>query len=147
MERTARRWAPVSAFVLDCSIAAAWLFEDEASTRTDSLLESLRDESALVPNFWHLEVANVLKQAEKRGRITASQIVARLELLANLPIVTDTETSPRAFREILSLARSHDLTAYDAAYLELAIRHAIPLATQDKALIRAAKDLAVKTLP
>jgi predicted nucleic acid-binding protein len=137
----------MSAFVLDCSIAAAWLFADEARPETDNLLEHLRDhgaddgagDGALVPNLWHLEVANVLLQAEKRGRITAAQIAARLELLASLPIVTDGETGPRAFREILTLARAHTLTTHDAAYLELAIRRGVPLATQDKALVRAAK--------
>ncbi len=130
----------MSAFVLDCSIAAAWLFEDEASLYTDTLLEELPNMGAIVPNLWHLELGNVLIQAERRGRITASQISARLELLNNLPIVTDTETDSRAFREILSLARTEALTTYDAAYLELAIRNGIPLATLDKALIRAAKN-------
>ncbi len=134
-------------FVLDCSIAAAWLFEDEAHPDTDNLLELLREEGALVPNLWHLEVANVLVQAEKRQRITMAQISVRLELLANLPIVTDTETGPRAFREILTLARKENLSSYDAAYLELAVRRGLPLATKDKALIRAAKSSEIKTLP
>ena len=137
----------MKAFVLDCSIAAAWLFEDEARPETDDLLEQLRDGGALVPNLWHLEVGNVLVQAEKRGRINVAQISARLDLLASLPIVTDAETSPRAFREILSLARSEALTTYDAAYLELALRRGVPLATQDKALVRAAKAAKVETLP
>ena len=137
----------MSTFVLDCSIAAAWLFEDEASPETDNLLERLREDGALVPTLWHLEVGNVLIQAEKRGRLTAAQISVRLELLANLPIVTDTETSPRAFREILTLARSQALTTYDAAYLELAIRCGVPLATQDKSCVRAAKAANLKTLP
>jgi predicted nucleic acid-binding protein len=132
----------VSAFVLDCSIAAAWLFADEARPETDNLLDILAEHGALVPNLWHLEVANVLIQAERRG-----QISTRLELLANLPIITDTETSPRAFREILTLARSQTLTTYDASYLELAIRRGIPLATQDKALVRAANAAQVATLP
>ncbi|MBT3534462.1 MAG: type II toxin-antitoxin system VapC family toxin [Rhodospirillaceae bacterium] len=137
----------MSAFVLDCSIAAAWLFEDEARPETDNLLEILASDGALVPNLWHLEVGNVLVQAEKRGRITAAQISTRLELLSSLPIDTDTETGPRAFREILTLARAQTLTTYDAAYLELAIRRGIPLATQDKALVRAAKAAEVRTFP
>lgn len=137
----------MTAFVLDCSIAAAWLFEDEARPETDILLAHLKDDSASVPNLWHLEVSNVLIQAEKRGRITATQIAARLELLSSLPIITDTETAPRTFREIITLARSQKLTTYDAAYLELAIRQGVPLATQDKALIRAANAAQVETLP
>ena len=86
-------------------------------------------------------------QAEKRGRISAPQITARLALLTDLPLTTDTETAPRAFREILTLARSHKLTTCDAAYLELAIRRGVPLATRDKALIRAANAAEVQTLP
>ena len=137
----------MTAFVLDCSIAAAWLFEDEASPETDNLLAHLKDGGASVPNLWHLEVSNVLIQAEKRGRITAPQIAARLQLLASLPITTDTETAPRSFREIMTLARAQKLTCYDAAYLELAIHQEVPLATRDKALIRAANAVQVRTLP
>lgn len=137
----------MTVFVLDCSIAAAWLFEDKASPKSDKLLEQLREGGAIVPNLWHLEVGNVLIQAEKRGRITAAQIAVRLELLGNLPISTDTETSPRAFREILILGRLQALTTYDAAYLELAIRRGVPLATQNKALVQAATAKQVETLP
>ncbi|NNE63115.1 MAG: type II toxin-antitoxin system VapC family toxin [Gammaproteobacteria bacterium] len=137
----------MSAFVLDCSIAAAWLFEDEKTPATDKLLGQLCDDSAIVPNLWHLEIGNVLIQAERRGRITASQISTRLELVTNLPIETDTETDIRAFREIMTLARTQTLTTYDAAYLELAIRRGIPLATLDKALIRAATQASVETIP
>ena len=137
----------MTAFVLDCSIAAAWLFEDEASPETDNLLAYLKDGGASVPNLWHLEVSNVLIQAEKRGRITPAQIAARLELLGSLPIRTDIETALRTFREIITLARDQKLTTYDAAYLELAIRQGVPLATQDKALIRAAKTVEVEILP
>ena len=86
----------MTALVLDCSIAAAWLFADEADPETDHLLARIKDEGALVPNLWHLEVGNMLLQAEKKGRITASQINVRLALLADLPITTDTETAPRA---------------------------------------------------
>ena len=89
----------------------------------------------------------MLLQAEKRGRITASQINVRVALLADLPITTDTETAPRAFQEILTLAASQRLTTYDAAYLELAIRRRIPLATKDKALIRAADAIKIQALP
>lgn len=137
----------MTTFVLDCSIAAAWLFEDEASPETDSLLARLKEGGASVPNLWHLEVSNVLIQAEKRGRITPKQSATRLELLGHLPIATDPETAPRTFREIVTLARDQKLTTYDAAYLELALRKRIPLATQDKALTRAAHAVEVETLP
>jgi predicted nucleic acid-binding protein len=134
-------------FVLDCSIAVAWLFEDEATAQTDDLLAQLRDGCAFVPNLWQLELGNVLVQAERRERITAAQISACLELVARLPIVTDTETDSRAFREILILARTETITTYDAAYLELAIRRGVPLATQDSKLISAANRVEVQTLP
>ncbi len=139
----------MSTFVLDCSVALAWLFQDEAGPDTDQLLKELRDDdrNAIVPNLWRLELGNTLTQAERRGRITAAQLATALELVRGLPITTDAETDSRAFREILNLARTTSLTTYDASYLELAMRHGVPLATLDKALIRAARGVAVKTLP
>ena len=92
----------MTALVLDCSIAAAWLFADEADPETDHLLARIKDEGALVPNLWHLEVGNMLLQAEKKGRITASQINIRLALLADLPITTDTETAASAYKTTAS---------------------------------------------
>ena len=136
----------MSAFVLDCSVAAAWLFEDEANNLTNALLDTLKDTGAVVPSLWHLQLSNVLLQAEKRGRITAAQIAARIELVSSLPIDTDFESHTRALRETLSLARDHSLTPYDAAYLELAMRRGLPLATQDKALKRAARNVDVAGL-
>ncbi len=137
----------MNCFILDCSVAIAWLFEDEATPETEHLLEQLKDGAAHVPNLWRLELGNVLIQAEKRGRITAANITPCLELLVSLPIITDTETDDRAFREILSLAHTYDLTTYDAAYLELAIRRGIPLATLDKTLVAAARKTDVGILP
>jgi predicted nucleic acid-binding protein len=137
----------MSVFVLDCSIAVAWLFDDEAAPETDALLEQMKDSGALVPTLWRLELGNVLARAERRKRITATQIAAAIDLMDRLPIVTDTETDDRAFREILTLARTVGLTTYDAAYLELATRRGVQLATRDKTLIRAAHRLQVETLP
>lgn len=137
----------MSVFVLDCSIAVAWLFDDEASPETDALLDRLKDDGALVPGLWRLELGNVLAQAERRNHIAAAQVAAYLDLLERLPIVTDAETESRALREILTLARTENLTTYDAAYLELAMRRNMELATRDKALIQAARGVRVKTLP
>ena len=86
----------MNALVIDSSVALAWCFEDEASPTSDALLEQVRDEGAVVPGLWHLEVANGLLQAEKRGRITAADIAMRLELIAELPIATDNETTARS---------------------------------------------------
>ena len=137
----------MNAFVLDCSITVAWLFDDEVTPETDGLLDRLKDSGALVPALWRLELGNVLAQAEKHKRITATQMAKHLDLLDRLPIATDTETESRAFREILALARTEGLTTYDAAYLELAMRRGLELATRDKQLVRAARRLQVETLP
>lgn len=137
----------MTGFVLDCSIAMTWCFEDEATPATDALLEWVRDEGAIVPMLWHLEIGNVLLQAERRGRVTSADLSARLELIATLPITTDDETSSRALREVLALARTETLTTYDAAYLELAMRRGLPLATKDRPLQRAGKRVGIKVLP
>jgi len=129
----------VSALVIDSSAALSWCFEDEASPEWDVLFERVRDRGAVVPGLWHLEVANVLLLAERRGRIATGGVAMRLELIAQLPITTDNETTVRAWREILALARAEALTTHDATYLELAIRRGLPLLTKDEALIGAAK--------
>jgi len=130
-------------FVLDASIALAWCFADEATPKTLSLLNRLENEYAIVPEHWSLEVGNILVSAERRKRISFAKIKEFLTLLENLDIKTDFETTPRGFREIISLAYSEKLTTYDAAYLELAMRHGIPLATKDEELRIAAKRLGV----
>jgi predicted nucleic acid-binding protein len=132
--------------VVDSSVALTWCFEDEASPNTDALFERVRDDGAVVPALWHLELANVLLQAEKRGRIATSDVATRLELIAELPIAIDHEMAARAWREIITLARTEGLTTYDAAYLELAIRRGLPLATRDDALIGAARRIGVAIL-
>lgn len=133
-------------FVLDCSIAMAWCFEDEATEFTDSLLERLAEGSAKVPSIWFLEVANVLAISERKGRTNQAKITQFLQLLGDLPISVDAKTGDKAFTDILTLARTHRLTSYDAAYLELALREGLPLATLDEGLIRVAGNLGVATL-
>ena len=137
----------MSAFVLDCSVAVTWIFDDEATPETDALLDRLELDAAFVPGLWRLELGNVLVRAERRKRIAASQVAACLGLLDRLPIVVDTETESRAFREVLVLARAERLTTHDAAYLELAIRMGLQLATRDRALVQAARRVEVETIP
>jgi len=137
----------VSEVVIDSSVALTWCFEDEASPETDRLFERVRDAGAIVPALWHLELGNVLLQAEKRGRITGADVGARLDLIAELPIAVDQETTVRAWRDILSLARAEGLTTYDAAYLELAVRRGLTLLTRDGDLAEAAARLGVRVLP
>ena len=132
---------------LNSSIALTWCFEDEASPETDRLFERVRDDGAVVPGLWYLEVANVLLQAERRGRIGRADVARRLMLISDLPIATDQETTRRAWHETLSLARAENLTAYDAAYLELAERRGLPLMTRDNDLGAAAKRLGVTVFP
>lgn len=137
----------MSGLVLDCSIAAAWCFEDEATPAIDALLDRVRDEGALVPALWHWEVANVLTVATRRRRISAADASARLSLLTTLPIATDPEAPSRAWRETFMLAQAHALTAYDAAYIELAQRERLDLATKDNDLLNAARSLNLKVVP
>ncbi len=125
----------MSRFVLDASVAVAWLLDDEEEARADAALGQLETEVGLVPQFWHLEVRNALLAAERRRRIRVHEVDERLRTLAGLPVRTDTE--PR-IGTAFALARTHRLSMYDAMYLELAQRSDAPLATLDKALARAA---------
>lgn len=119
-------------FVVDTSVTMAWCFEDEATSSTDELLDRLRDEEAHVPEVWRLEVTNVLLVAERRGRISEGQSRRFITLLERLPIrVTP---SAGSLTEALDVGRRHQLSAYDASYLELAERLGSPLATLDRRL-------------
>jgi predicted nucleic acid-binding protein len=131
------------AFVLDCSITLAWFFEDETDAHADAVRDSLASVSAVVPALWPLEVANALLTGERRKRTTEAKTTAFLTLLKSLPITTDDETATRAWQEALHLARAQNLSAYDAAYLELALRLGLPLATLDRPLKVAAKAVGV----
>ena len=138
----------MKSFVLDCSVAVAWLLEDERIPVADGLLDRLDGGGqAFVPSLFWLELGNVLAGAERRSRISATGIAKCLGLLTSLPIVTDSHTEERALREILELARREHLTTYDAAYLELAMRRGLPLATLDRPLARAARRAGVDALP
>lgn len=128
-------------FVIDCSITMAWCFEDEGNEYSDTILENLKDATAIVPTIWSLEVANVLLLSKKHKRITEVQSASFIDALSALPIVVDPSTTSRAMHSIFALAGQSELTIYDASYLELAIREGIPLLTLDKELIKAAKKL------
>ena len=133
-------------FVVDCSMTMAWFFQDEATPETNAVLARLRQDGATAPALWPLEVANVLAGGERRGRITQADTAGFLTLLRSLPITVDDETPRRAWNDILTLARAHRLTAYDAAYLELALRLGLPLATLDTDLRAAAAALGLTIL-
>lgn len=133
----------MSGFVLDASSVLAWCFEDEAGPEVDAMIERAAAEGALVPSLWPLEVANALVAAERRNRIARTDSESFVSLLEELPITIDASTAAHAFRETIILARDHGLSAYDAAYLELALRAELPLATNDRTLRRAATALGV----
>lgn len=135
-----------ASFVLDCSITMAWLFHDEATPRTSALLNRLAAETALVPAWWFIEVTNVLAMAERRGRITPAQSDAFIADLGKLAFERDDEAPSRAFTHLLPLCRTHRLTSYDAAYVDLAIRRRLPLATLDDDLRKTARKLGIGLL-
>ncbi len=133
-------------FVVDCSVVMAWCFEDEADRYSDSILDMLVDVQAMVPSIWPLEVANVLLVAERKGRLTEADSSQFVALLDDLPVIIDGETSDRALSEVLFNGRQQGLSSYDAAYLELAMRQGLALATKDGKLIAAAKRCGVRLI-
>ncbi|PWB76788.1 MAG: VapC toxin family PIN domain ribonuclease [Candidatus Methylomirabilota bacterium] len=126
-------------FVVDTSVVMAWCFQDAGNRYADTVLESLETGEAFVPAIWPLEVGNVLLVAERKKRLSEASLVRFLALLRNLPITVEQETPDRMLTEIVSLARTHHLSTYDASYLDLAMRLGLPIATQDTQLAKAAK--------
>lgn len=122
----------------------AWCFEDEADVYADSILDLLPESEVLVPSIWPLEVANVLLVAERRKRLTEADSLRFIELLHSLPIIVDDGTPEHALSETFFLGRQQGLSSYDAAYLELAMREGIALATRDGRLREASEKCGVK---
>lgn len=133
-------------FVLDSSVTMSWCFPDEASPASSALLDRLETQVALVPSLWFLEVGNVLAGAERRGRLSTAKSAEFLGRLQTLDVEVDDEGPRRTFAHLLPLCRAHALTTYDAAFLELAIRRQLPLATLDKGLRLAAETLGLRLL-
>jgi predicted nucleic acid-binding protein len=128
------------AFVLDGSVALAWCFADEANPYADAVARMLPRREAVVPAIWHLEIANALLVGERRGRSDRDDTVKWTAYLGSLPVAVDELAPMHAWRETLNLARLHGLSAYDASYIELALRRGLPLASIDEPL----KDAAAK---
>ena len=131
-------------FVLDASVTMAWLFEDEATRSTESILNRLETEEALVPTLWVYEVGNVLLMAERRKRIKEAQARRFTQLLESLPIRLSDPRHHSLWSNAVVVARQHGLSVYDGTYLDLAMREGMPLATRDKALRRAAKKVGLE---
>ncbi|HEV2440745.1 MAG TPA: type II toxin-antitoxin system VapC family toxin [bacterium] len=129
--------------VLDASVALAWCFEDEASAYADRVQDKLTDDTALVPAIWSLEVANALRLGERRQRVSGADVLRFVELVSALPITVENPLMSRDFGPVLDLSRTHNLSTYDASYIELAAREGLPLATHDSRLQAVAKIVGV----
>ena len=125
--------------VLDSSATLAWIYMDERSEAIAGVFDQLTASGAWAPSLWRLEVANVLEMGVRRGRMDAAFRDATLADLELLPVQTDPDTDKHAWRSTLRLAERHGLTVYDAAYLELALRRGLPLASLDRELRAAAE--------
>jgi predicted nucleic acid-binding protein len=133
---------PDSSFVVDASVSLAWLFEDEATPFTEAALDRVAQGPVWVPSLWTLECVNVLLSAQRRARISAAKREMLLERAIALPLNVD--RTAVAMERIDALAARYGLSAYDAAYLELAIRLSVPLVTLDARLAKAARACGVE---
>lgn len=134
-------------FVLDNSVTMRWFFgngKPQELAYAGKVLDTMKKTNALVPVTWGLEVANVIARAEAKGLVTEARSGAFLEMLEGVDIEVDAATFQHALSDTLQLARRYKLSAYDASYLELALRLGIPLATLDEDLQKAAKKVGVK---
>jgi len=130
--------------VLDASFALAWCFDDESSDVADRVLDTVMTAGGVVPASWPLEIANALRTAERRGRLTVADHARLRELLVALPISVEPVDLVGALGDVSEIARTADLSVYDAAYLALAARRALPLATTDARLARACAAIGVE---
>lgn len=133
-------------FVIDNSVVMSWCFQDESSVYADAVLNKLTEWKAVVPSIWPLEIVNVLLVAERRKRLEPADSARFLTLVSQLPIDVADDRVERRMQELLALGRSHHLTSYDSAYLSLAMRQGIPIATLDNNLLAAASAVNVPIL-
>ena len=139
--------AATKRLVLDASVTLAWCFPEEKTTYAESVLDLLANGAeGVAPAIWPFEVANALLAGEKRQRVTVAQVTSILRRIADLPISVDPAQIDHVFQQVLPLARQTQLTEYDAAYLELALRLGLPLASLDVQLQRAAKVVGIPLL-
>ena len=133
----------MSDFILDTSVVMAWCLKDEKDDYSLSILDKLSSSEAWAPSLYPFEVVNVLWVAERRNRLTRADSNQFVNLLESLPINIDHHPPYQIMADLLSLGRQYALSAYDAAYLELAMRYGLPLATRDKGLKSAARKCGV----
>ena len=133
--------------VLDSSVTLSWCFQDESTSATDELLDRVGAIGAVCPALWPLEVSNGLLMSERRGRVDPRRRQQLLNFIRDLPVEIDVDGVSRVWGPINQLALRFTLTAYDTAYLELAQRLALPLASLDQAMRSAAYQLGISVLP
>jgi predicted nucleic acid-binding protein len=135
----------LNAFVLDASIAISWCFEETQTLYATAVLSLISQGAEVhVPAIWPLEVTNALIKAFRRRHITREELFEYAQRLGELRITVDNEAPDRSFTDVITLAERYQLTTYDAAYLELAKRRSIPIATADGNILQAATGLAVR---
>jgi predicted nucleic acid-binding protein len=137
----------LSGVVVDASVTLAWCFPDEGSEYADRVLAALKGQTLVVPAVWALEIANALLIGERRKRLKRPEILRFIALLEGLSIFQDSQSARENLTHVLPLARDYGLSAYDAAYLELAIRQTVPLATLDRDLQKAARRAGIRVVP
>lgn len=130
--------------VIDASVALAWCFPDEASDYADSVLLALEKQTVIVPAIWAVEITNALLVGERRKRIRQPEVRRFVDLMNGLSVVEDGQPFADTVSNVLPLAREYNLSAYAAAYLDVAVRHEIPLATLDGALQKACTLASIK---
>ena len=128
-------------FVVDNSVVMTWCFQDEEHPYAEGVLDHLAASSALVPALWPLEVVNVLLVAERNGRLSEADSLRFITLLNQLPISVDRSWTERSMKDVLTIGRTHNLSSYDAAYLELAMRRGMPIATLDQNILAATRSI------
>lgn len=129
----------MTGIVVDASVALAWCFPDEASEYADGVLVALKGQAVIVPAVWAIEITNALLVGERRKRVKPPDVRRFVELLGGLTIIERPQTVAAAVSNVLPLAREYGLSAYDAAYLDVAVRQGAPLATLDSALQKAGR--------
>jgi predicted nucleic acid-binding protein len=133
--------------VLDTSVVAAWVFNEPESAAAERIVNDIAHRPTWVTQLFPIEIANVLLVGERRERILPMEAAEQLELLSQLPLLVDDETSTRVWHQTFYLARAEQLTVYDASYLELALRLDADLATFDRDLAGAARRRGLTVLP
>jgi predicted nucleic acid-binding protein len=134
----------LTGIVIDASVTLAWCFPDEASEYADGVLVALEGHAILVPALWSIEITNAVLVAERRKRVKQSEMRRFVELLDGLTVIMDSQSVTESVSNILPIAREYGLSAYDAAYLDVAIRHGVPLATLDSALQKAGRKAGIE---